>query len=137
MCWKGGKGGMGGRIVGQQSWRGWRAVMWQVGKGGGGRGVVRRWQGGKGARVVRWQGGKGGRMVKWQGGRFLVLFKSGGNRVSPRCHLFVSDVDQQRNKGAGWVQDYLPGPEERFFHLKISAKFVSKTFAIQFFSLIM
>ena len=103
----------------------------------GGRGVVRRWQGGKGARVVRWQGGKGGRMVKWQGGRFLVLFKSGGNRVSPRCHLFVSDVDQQRNKGAGWVQDYLPGPEERFFHLKISAKFVSKTFAIQFFSLIM
>ena len=40
-------------------------------------------------------------MVKWQGGRFLVLFKSGGLRASPRFHLFVSDVDQQRNKGAG------------------------------------
>ena len=25
---------------------------------------------------------------------FLVLFKDGGRRVSPRFHLFVSDVDQ-------------------------------------------
>ena len=40
-------------------------------------------------------------MVKWQGGRFLVLFKSGGHRVSPRFHLFISDVDQQQNKRAG------------------------------------
>ena len=56
----------------------------------GGEGVVRRWQ-----------GGKGGRMVKWQDERFLALFKSGGHRVSPRFHLFSSDVDQQRNKGAG------------------------------------
>ena len=40
-------------------------------------------------------------MVKWQSGRFLVLFKSGGHRVSPRFHLFVSDVDQQQNEGAG------------------------------------
>ena len=72
--------------------------MWQVGKGGGGRGVVRRWQGEKGARVVRWQGGKGGRMVKWQGGRFLVLFKSGGHRLSPRFHLFVSDNSHMHTK---------------------------------------
>ena len=49
-------------------------------------------------RVVRSQGG---RMVKWQDGKFLVLFKSGGHEVSPRFHLFVSDVDQQQNKGAG------------------------------------
>ena len=68
---------------------------------GGGEGVVRSWQGEKGAKVVRWQGGKSGRMVKWQGGRFLVLFKIGGCKVSPRFHLFVFDVDQQRNKGAG------------------------------------
>ena len=43
----------------------------------------------------RWQGGKGGRVVKWQGGRFLVFFKNGGHRVNPRFHLFVSDVDRQ------------------------------------------
>ena len=61
--------------------------------------VVRRWQGGGGARVVRWQIRKSERMVKWQGERFLVLFKSWGHRVSPRFHLFVSDVDQQWNKG--------------------------------------
>ena len=60
--------------------------------------VVRRWQGGKDARVVRWQGG---RMVKCQGGRFLVLFKIGRHRVSPRFHLFVSDIDQQQNKVVG------------------------------------
>ena len=41
---------------------------------------MRRWQGGKGARVVRWQCGKGGRMVEWQGERLLVLFKSGGTQ---------------------------------------------------------
>ena len=40
-------------------------------------------------------------MVKWQGGRFLVLFKSKEHGVSPRFNLFASDVDQQRNKGAG------------------------------------
>ena len=63
--------------------------------------VVRRVQVGKGATVERWQDEKGRRMVNWQGGRFLVLFKSVGHKVSPRLHLFVSDVDQQRNKGAG------------------------------------
>ena len=37
VCWKGGKGRKGGRIVRRQGWRGWRAVTWQVGKGGWGR----------------------------------------------------------------------------------------------------
>ena len=68
---------------------------------GEGSGVVKRWQSGNGVRIVRWQGGKGGRMMKWQGGKFLVLFQSGGHRVSPRFHHFSSDVDQQRKKGAG------------------------------------
>ena len=35
VSWKGGKGGKGGMIVRQQSWRGWKAVTWQVGRGGG------------------------------------------------------------------------------------------------------
>ena len=58
-----------------------------------------RSEGGKGGRTMRWQGGKGGRVVKWEGGRFLVLFKGGEHRVSPRFYLFVSDVNQG-NKGA-------------------------------------
>ena len=37
---------------------------------------------------------------------FLVLFKDGGCRVSPRFHFFVSDVNQG-NQEAGWVQDFL------------------------------
>ena len=41
-----------------------------------------------------WQGREGGRVVRWEGGRFLVLFKGGGCRVSPRFHFFVSDVNQ-------------------------------------------
>ena len=45
--------------------------------------------------------------MNWKGGSFLVLFKSGGCRVSPRFHLLVYDVDQQWNKRGGWVQDYL------------------------------
>ena len=31
-------------------------------------------------------------MVRWEDGRFLVLFKGGEHRVSPRFYLFVSDV---------------------------------------------
>ena len=83
-----------GRIVRSQDRRGGIVVRWQVGKGG----RVVRWQG--------WKGGKYGRVVRQQGGRFLVLFKGGGCRVSPRSHLFVSDINQ-RNKGAGSVQDSL------------------------------
>ena len=59
-----------------------------------------RLEGGKGGRVMRSQVGKGGRVMRWEGGRFLVLFKGGEYRVSPRFYLFVSDVNQ-RNKGDG------------------------------------
>ena len=62
---------------------------------------MKMWQGGKGERVLRWQGGKGRRVVKWQGGSFLVLLKSGEHMVSPRFHLFISDVDQLQNEGVG------------------------------------
>ena len=51
-----------------------------------------KWEGGESGRIVRWQGGKGGRMVRQKGGRYLVLFKGGGHKMSPRFHLFVSDV---------------------------------------------
>ena len=37
---------------------------------------------------------------------FLVLFKDRGRRVSPRFHLFVSDVNQG-NKEVGRVQDFV------------------------------
>ena len=60
---------------------------------------VARW--GKCGVVGRWHGEKGKKIVKWQGGRFLVLL-----RVIVRFHLFFSDVDQQRNEGGGWVQHY-------------------------------
>ena len=62
---------------------------------------VARWERCEGSEVVRWEGWKGGRVVKWQGWRFLAFLKSGGHRVSPRFHLFVSDVDQQRNEERG------------------------------------
>ena len=55
----------------------------------------------EGSDMARWERCKDSEVAKWQGGRFLVLFKSGGHRVSHRLHLFVSDVDQQQNKGAG------------------------------------
>ena len=74
-------------------------MTWQIGNGKGW--VVKMWQGGKGERVLRWQGGKGRRVVKWQGGSFLVLLKSGEHTVSPRFHLFISDVDQLQNEGVG------------------------------------
>ena len=32
--------------------------------------------------------------MRWQGGRFLILFNGGERRVSPRFHLFLSDVNQ-------------------------------------------
>ena len=62
-------------------------------------------QGEKGRRIVRWQGGGGGRVMRWEGGRFLVLFNSGGCRVSPRFHLFVSV--SQGKEWVGWIQDFL------------------------------
>ena len=89
-------------VVRWQSKKGQRLVRWQGEKGG----RVVRWQGRKDERVVRWQGGKDGRMVCQEDGRYLVLFKGGGHRMSPRFHLFVSDVNQG-NKGVTWVQGFL------------------------------
>ena len=89
MRWQGGNGG---RTVRWKGRRSGKAVRWQVRKD---------------ERVVSWQGGEGGRLLRRQGGMFLVLFKSGGRRVTPRFHLFISDVNQ-RNGGAGWIQgDFL------------------------------
>ena len=89
-----------------------RTVFWSdlesLGRWKGGR--VVSWEGGKDGRAVSWEGGKDGRAVRWQGKRFLVLFKSGGRRLCPRFHLFVSDVNQP-NEGAGWLQDYLVRPQ--------------------------
>ena len=47
-------------------------------------------------------------MTRWE--KFLVFFESGGCKVSPRFHVFVFDVNQQRNKGAGWIQHYVAWP---------------------------
>ena len=58
-----------------------------------------RWEGGKGRRVMRWQGGKDRRVVRWHGGRFLVLFKGGECRMSPRFYLFVSEMLIKGTKG--------------------------------------
>ena len=64
---------------------GGRALSWP---GGEGRRIV-RWQSWRGVRVVRWQRGESGRVVKWQGERFLILFKGGVQRVSPRFFFLV------------------------------------------------
>ena len=42
-------------------------------------------------RLVKWERCKvkGRKVVRWEGGRFLVLFKSGEHRGSPRFYLFV------------------------------------------------
>ena len=93
---------VGGRVVRQGRWKGS-----EVGRQGG---RVVSWECGKGGRVMRWQGGKGGRMVRQKGRRYLVLFKDGGHEMSPRFHLFVSNVNQG-NKGVGWVQDFLAWPQ--------------------------
>ena len=50
---------------------------------------------------MRWQGGEGRRVVRSEGGRFLVLFKGGECRVTPRFYLFVSDLNQ--GKEVGWI----------------------------------
>ena len=41
-----------------------------------------------------------------KGGKFLVLIKGVGRRVSPRLHVFVSDVNQGNNQ-VEWVQDFM------------------------------
>ena len=60
---------------------------------------VARWERCKCSEVaMRWERGR--RAVKWQGGWFVVLFKSGGHKVSLKFHLFISDVYQQQNEVA-------------------------------------
>ena len=55
--------------------------------------------------MARRQGGKGARVVRLEGEKFLVLLKRGGCKVSPRFHLFVSDVNQG-NEEAAWLEDF-------------------------------
>ena len=45
-------------------------------------------------------------MVRSEGGGFLIFFKGGECRVTPRFYIFVSDVNQGKEK-AGWIQDFL------------------------------
>ena len=47
--------------------------------------------------MARWERRESG---EYEGGRFLVLFKGGEDRMSPRFYLFLSDVNQG-NKGDG------------------------------------
>ena len=49
--------------------------------------------------------------MRWKFGKFLVLFKGGACRASPRLLLFVPDVNQ-RSEGVGSVQDILAWPQE-------------------------
>ena len=86
----------------------WEVVRWEVGEGG----RVVKWQGEKGGKVVRWKSGECGRMMRQKAGRYLVLLKDGGHKMSPKFHLYVSDVNQG-NEGVGWVQYFLAWPQER------------------------
>ena len=104
---------VGGWVVRWEGGKGERMMRWQGGKGG----RLMRWQDGKDRRIMRWQGGKGGKVVRWQrwqrwesgeAGRWEVpgSIQGWGTQRSPRFLLFVSDVNQ-RNEGAGWVQNFL------------------------------
>ena len=48
--------------------------------------------------VAKWEKLENGEVARWEVSVFFFI--SGGHRVSPRFHLFVFDVEQQRNKGA-------------------------------------
>ena len=48
------------------------------------------------------EGGEGARVVRWEGGRFLVLFKGGGYRVSPRFYLFCLMLVNGNNEQVGF-----------------------------------
>ena len=56
---------------------------------------------------MRWQGGEGGRVVRLEGGGFQGFFKGGECRVTPRFHLFVSDVNQEKDCRNGKTLLYL------------------------------
>ena len=50
-----------------QGWIGWRAVAWQVGKGGtGGSEEVARWERCEGGEVARWESWKSGEVARWE-----------------------------------------------------------------------
>ena len=53
--------------------------------------------------MIRWERWENGEA---EGGRYLVLFKGRGHKMSPRFHVFVSDVNQG-NDGMEWAQDFL------------------------------
>ena len=65
------------------------------------------WEIRKGGRLVRWQGEKGGRMVRQKGGRYLVLFKDGRYKLSPRFHLSLFLVLIKGTKGWDWFKIFL------------------------------
>ena len=58
------------------------------------------WEGSEMARWRRWESGE---VERWG---LLVLPKGGECRVTPRFHLFDSDVNQGKEK-VGWIQDFL------------------------------
>ena len=53
--------------------------------------------------MARWERREINGVARWEVPGFIQMW---GCRVSPRFHLFVSDVNQ-RNEGAGCVQDVL------------------------------
>ena len=61
--------------------------------------------------------------MRWESETFLVLFKGGRCRESPRCHLFVFVVNQG-NEEAGWVYEFLLrlGMERLSLHLLLAVK---------------
>ena len=57
-----------------QGWIGWRAVAWQVGKGGrrgGGSEEVARWERCEGSEVARWESWKSGEVTRWEFSGFV------------------------------------------------------------------
>ena len=73
---------------------------------------VEGWWGDKVWNMGEQKGGKVEKVGEWwgeKGGRFLVLFKSGGRRMSSRFHLFVYNINQG-NERKRWVQDFITWP---------------------------
>ena len=64
---------------------------------------MERWERWEDNEVVRWRRWESGEVGRWG---VPGLFKGGECRVTPRFHLFISDVNQGKEK-AGWIQDFL------------------------------
>ena len=96
------------RVVSRERWESSQLARWEKCMS------VVRWKGGKGGRIMskRWESSELARRKRWESNEVArrkvpVFFsKGGGQRVSPRFHLFVSDVNQQKEV-AGCVQDIL------------------------------